>query len=123
MLTNAGGPGILAADALESAGLKLVELSETTVAALKPILPAEASIRNPLDMVASATPASYASSQRPAQRHQRSPGRSPGNPKSGCGVERSLPTDLENARNSSVITAQTVCTPTSSPPVLQQPSR
>ena len=60
VLTNAGGPGILAADALESAGLKLVELSETTVAALKPILPAEASIRNPLDMVASATPASYA---------------------------------------------------------------
>ena len=60
VLTNAGGPGILAADAMEAAGLTLVELSEPTVAALRPMLPAEASIRNPLDMVASATPPSYA---------------------------------------------------------------
>ena len=60
VLTNAGGPGILAADALEAAQIELAELSPQTVAALKPILPAEASIRNPLDMVASATPPSYA---------------------------------------------------------------
>ena len=46
--------------AMEAAGLTLVELSEPTVAALRPMLPAEASIRNPLDMVASATPPSYA---------------------------------------------------------------
>ena len=60
VLTNAGGPGILAADALSAAGLTVAELDESTVAALRPILPAEASIRNPLDMVASATPSSYA---------------------------------------------------------------
>jgi acetyl coenzyme A synthetase (ADP forming)-like protein len=59
VLTNAGGPGILAADAMEACGLDLVELSPATVAALRPLFPAEASIRNPLDMIASATPAGY----------------------------------------------------------------
>ena len=59
MLTNAGGPGILAADALETEGLELVELSPATVEALRPLFPPEASIRNPLDMIASATPAGY----------------------------------------------------------------
>lgn len=59
VLTNAGGPGILAADALETAGLELVELSADTVNALRPLFPPEASIRNPLDMIASATPAGY----------------------------------------------------------------
>ena len=60
VLTNGGGPGILAADALEGAGLELVDLSERTIDALRPHLPPEASIRNPLDMIASATPTSYA---------------------------------------------------------------
>lgn len=60
VLTNAGGPGILATDALAAANVTLAELSETTVKTLSAILPAEASIRNPLDMVASATPSSYA---------------------------------------------------------------
>ena len=59
VLTNAGGPGILAADALEAHGLELVELSPATVEALRPLFPPEASIRNPLDMIASATPAGY----------------------------------------------------------------
>lgn len=59
VLTNAGGPGILATDALEAVGIQLAELSPATVQALKHILPPEASIRNPLDMVASATPPSY----------------------------------------------------------------
>lgn len=59
VLTNAGGPGILAADALEPNGLELPELSDATVARLQPLFPAEASIRNPLDMIASATPAGY----------------------------------------------------------------
>ena len=60
VLTNGGGPGILAADALEGAGLELVELSDRTVDTLRPHFPPEASIRNPLDMIASATPKSYA---------------------------------------------------------------
>ncbi len=59
VLTNAGGPGILAADAMEAHGLELVELSPQTVEALRPLFPPEASIRNPLDMIASATPAGY----------------------------------------------------------------
>jgi hypothetical protein len=41
----------------------------------------------------------------------------------GIGVVRSLPQDLENSRNAAVMTAQTVWLPTSSPLVLQQPSR
>ncbi|HTI06627.1 MAG TPA: acetate--CoA ligase family protein, partial [Gemmatimonadales bacterium] len=59
IVTNSGGPGILAADAMETRGLELVELQPATVAQLKPLFPEEASIRNPLDMIASATPAHY----------------------------------------------------------------
>lgn len=59
VLTNAGGPGILAADALDGSGLELVELSAATTRTLAPLFPAEASIRNPLDMIASATPDGY----------------------------------------------------------------
>ncbi len=59
VLTNAGGPGILAADACEANGLELPDLAPATVARLAPLFPAEASIRNPLDMIASATPQGY----------------------------------------------------------------
>ncbi|HEV2671078.1 MAG TPA: acetate--CoA ligase family protein, partial [Gemmatimonadales bacterium] len=59
IVTNSGGPGILAADAMATRGLELVELQPSTIAQLKPLFPEEASIRNPLDMIASATPAHY----------------------------------------------------------------
>jgi acetyl coenzyme A synthetase (ADP forming)-like protein len=59
VLTNAGGPGILAADACEANALELPDLAAATVARLAPLFPAEASIRNPLDMIASATPQGY----------------------------------------------------------------
>jgi acetate---CoA ligase (ADP-forming) len=59
VLTNAGGPGILAADACEASGLDLPDLAPATVAKLAPLFPPFASIHNPLDMVASATPAGY----------------------------------------------------------------
>ena len=59
VLTNSGGPGILAADALETHGLEVVELAADTVARLEPLFPEEASIRNPLDMIASANAAGY----------------------------------------------------------------
>ena len=59
VLTNAGGPGILAADACEANGLELPDLAPSTVARLAPLFPAFASIRNPLDMIASATPQGY----------------------------------------------------------------
>jgi acetyl coenzyme A synthetase (ADP forming)-like protein len=61
VLTNAGGPGILAADALEASGMTLPALHADTVTRLTPLFPPEASIRNPLDMIASATPAGYRS--------------------------------------------------------------
>lgn len=59
VLGNSGGPGVLAADALEERGLDLVEFAPSTVQRLQPLFPAEASIRNPLDMIASANPAGY----------------------------------------------------------------
>jgi acetyl coenzyme A synthetase (ADP forming)-like protein len=60
LLTNAGGLGILAADACEAAGLEIPTLSEATRAALAAALPKEASTANPVDMLGSATAASYA---------------------------------------------------------------
>lgn len=59
VLTNAGGPGILATDALEAHGLCLPQLSTETEAGLRAILPPAASVRNPVDMIASATPEMY----------------------------------------------------------------
>ena len=59
ILTNAGGLGILCADACETAGLELSELTPETNAALAELLPAEASLANPVDMLGSATAASY----------------------------------------------------------------
>lgn len=59
VLTNAGGPGVTAADALEQNGMKLAELSESSLAALKEFLPAAASLHNPVDMLASANEIHY----------------------------------------------------------------
>ncbi|MEO8681710.1 MAG: CoA-binding protein, partial [Vicinamibacterales bacterium] len=59
ILTNAGGPGILAADACQAHGLAAAELSEATKTALRSFLPATASVGNPVDMLASAPPEHY----------------------------------------------------------------
>jgi acyl-CoA synthetase (NDP forming) len=59
ILTNAGGPGILAADACEANGLQLAQLDDDTVTALRAFLPAAASVGNPIDMIASASPEQY----------------------------------------------------------------
>ena len=59
ILTNAGGPGILAADACEANGLELPSLGIETCDALRRFLPAAASIGNPVDMLASAPPEHY----------------------------------------------------------------
>jgi len=56
ILTNAGGPGIIIADACEGFGLDVAPLSEETQDKLRDHLPAEASVANPVDMIASATP-------------------------------------------------------------------
>ncbi|HEU0295329.1 MAG TPA: acetate--CoA ligase family protein [Anaerolineales bacterium] len=60
ILTNAGGPGVIAADALEHRGLRLAQLSDVTLKALPTILPPAASLHNPVDMLASASPGQYA---------------------------------------------------------------
>jgi len=54
ILTNAGGPGIMLADACEMLGLQVPPLSPDTQAFLKTLLPGEASTGNPVDMIASA---------------------------------------------------------------------
>jgi acetyl coenzyme A synthetase (ADP forming)-like protein len=54
VLTNAGGPGILAADACEANGLELVPLGDQTRAELRSFLPDAATVSNPVDMLASA---------------------------------------------------------------------
>ncbi|HVL66951.1 MAG TPA: acetate--CoA ligase family protein [Vicinamibacterales bacterium] len=59
ILTNAGGPAILAADACEAEGLTLATLGQATTAALRSFLPAAASVRNPVDMIATASAADY----------------------------------------------------------------
>lgn len=60
VLTNAGGPGVTAADALETNGLYLADLANDTCVALREILPPAASLHNPVDMLASASPEQYA---------------------------------------------------------------
>jgi acyl-CoA synthetase (NDP forming) len=60
ILTNAGGPGILAADACESYGLEVSALDEGTLASLREFLPPEAGVQNPVDMLAAATADDYA---------------------------------------------------------------
>lgn len=59
ILTNAGGPAILAADACEANGLRLPPPGDGTRDALRVLLPAAASVANPVDMLASASPEQY----------------------------------------------------------------
>jgi len=59
IVTNAGGPGILAADALEANGLQLPALSDGVQQKLREKLPAEAATSNPVDLIASAGPEEF----------------------------------------------------------------
>ncbi|MCX8071030.1 MAG: GNAT family N-acetyltransferase [Candidatus Binatia bacterium] len=59
VVTNAGGPGILLADACEAEGLQLPELGEATREQLRTFLPPQASVANPVDIIASATPEQF----------------------------------------------------------------
>ncbi len=59
IITNAGGPGILATDAAVKAGLKLAEFSEKTKTALRKHLPPTASVGNPVDVIGDATSKRY----------------------------------------------------------------
>jgi len=59
IVSNGGGPGILAADACESAGLEVPELSAETQTRLRAFTSPDATVRNPLDLVASANAATF----------------------------------------------------------------
>jgi acetyl coenzyme A synthetase (ADP forming)-like protein len=60
ILTSAGGPGVTAADALEMNGMSLAILTPETQQALSKLLPPAASLINPVDMLASASPEQFA---------------------------------------------------------------
>ncbi len=62
ILTNAGGPGVLATDALVAGGGELAELSEATMKAFDDFLPAQWSRNNPVDILGDAEPERYAKS-------------------------------------------------------------
>jgi acetyl coenzyme A synthetase (ADP forming)-like protein len=59
IIGNSGGPGILATDACDGAGLEVRELSAESQAALRAIVDPNAAVANPVDLVAAATPAIY----------------------------------------------------------------
>ena len=59
IISNAGGPAIILADACESSGLAVPELAPQTQAAIRARVAEEASVRNPVDLIASAKAAVY----------------------------------------------------------------
>ncbi len=54
IITNSGGPGIMATDAVCEYGLQMAKISDATKEKLRSFLPAAASVKNPIDMIASA---------------------------------------------------------------------
>lgn len=54
IVTNAGGPGIIAADAVEALGLEMSRFQKETIDAMRPLLPAEANLLNPVDVIGDA---------------------------------------------------------------------
>lgn len=60
IVTNAGGPGLLAADAVLDEGGALADLAADTTATLRAVLPAEAATGNPVDLLHDADPERYA---------------------------------------------------------------
>jgi len=67
IITNAGGPGIMAADAVELSGLEVTALASSTATALAKKLPAAASVGNPIDVLGDADPERYADALNAAQ--------------------------------------------------------
>jgi acetyltransferase len=54
VVTNSGGPGIMATDAICELGLEMAQISDKTKEKLRSFLPAAASVKNPIDMIATA---------------------------------------------------------------------
>lgn len=60
VVTNAGGPGVIASDAVIMNGGKLAEISQSTIEALNAFLPSAWSHSNPIDVIGDASPERYA---------------------------------------------------------------
>ena len=54
IITNSGGPGIMATDAVSEYGMQMAQITDETKDKLRSFLPAAASVKNPIDMIASA---------------------------------------------------------------------
>lgn len=67
IITNAGGPGIMAADAVELSGLEVCTLAGAAASALREKLPAAASVGNPIDVLGDADPGRYVAAVEAAQ--------------------------------------------------------
>jgi len=59
IVTNAGGLGVICADAVENSGMKVAQLDHQTATALKKKLPNAASVGNPIDVLGDADPERY----------------------------------------------------------------
>ncbi|MCG2806805.1 MAG: acetate--CoA ligase family protein, partial [Coriobacteriia bacterium] len=59
IVTNAGGPAVMATDACERAGVALASLENSTTTALRELLPPAAALYNPVDILGDAEPARY----------------------------------------------------------------
>jgi acetyl coenzyme A synthetase (ADP forming)-like protein len=59
IITNSGGPGIVATDAVESCGLRMARFARESLDILRGSLPTEANIYNPVDLIGDATPERY----------------------------------------------------------------
>lgn len=67
IITNAGGPGIMAADAVELAGMRVSPLSQSHASALREKLPKAASVSNPIDVLGDADPHRYVEAVKAAE--------------------------------------------------------
>jgi acetyltransferase len=74
ILTNAGGPGVLATDALITGGGELSEISQATMEELNAFLPGPWSHNNPIDIIGDAAPERYAKALEVAARDEGSDG-------------------------------------------------
>ena len=68
IITNGGGAGILAADAVEKSGMQVTTLGRGTATALRKKLPVAASVANPIDVLGDADPERYVTAVTAAQK-------------------------------------------------------
>lgn len=59
IITNSGGPGIVATDSVEAEGLKMVRFSKNTIENLRAHLPPTSNVYNPVDVIGDAGPERY----------------------------------------------------------------